>query len=666
MYKKSKFYPFSPIGLIALCVLLLLWGCQSESDQSSQQEPMLTETNLAEHNDDVVLISEEEPTIASNHNDNARYPTSFARSISDEEINNFILKKKKVQVHEYLPTNEPEFIFGEEGTTVRIVPESFVYTDGTPLESGVEVRIELREYFTKSDMILSGLATNAGERFLESGGMIHIAASAEGKPLKLATEKKIDIKMPKEKTQVRSRKGMQTFLANNPAESPATNWEATGMPAKVQRVRKPPLRYRYQKEINPKHKAVEIERKDDNEFISHTVLATELRYTKLETNFPSDFEPITQVDAKKKPAKLDIQRLSSFRTRSANASISLLHDFRHKSKTDSLFYTMNFDNYDSRYIGPSDSDLVYTDTLKMLFTMDKYGNFHAQGVHFVGQSQHALHYEIMRSNAKNPLEVNPVLITGGTQMKVLPALEKAMFHKIKQLHSKSHKKRHGWYERPFFVSGSLWEKAANTVRPLRTKRELAYQQRQAQDFQIPYKGSDVSFVLTMVIDWQKQHWEFDQSSYKLQTSYYIYDIEDNQKAYRERLARVGLKAGHVADLEDYMLSSTSLGWINCDVFWDVPNERKVDLLVQEQVPTRLIFKNINSIMKSSAKDGMRTFASVPKGEPAFVMAVKREKGQLMVALEEVQISDAPIGALNYKPVNSLAELEKKLAFLNKG
>lgn len=92
---------------------------------------------------------------------------------------------------------------GEEGTIIEIPAAAF------DTESNQMVTIQLKEYYTLSDMVFANLTTQTNEgQLIETGGMVYIEARQASKAnLKLAADKAISLKFPFEK----KKEGMQTF-----------------------------------------------------------------------------------------------------------------------------------------------------------------------------------------------------------------------------------------------------------------------------------------------------------------------------------------------------------------------------------------------------------------------------------------------------------------------
>ncbi len=83
------------------------------------------------------------------------------------------------------------------GSLIFVPANAFVAEDGSACKSKIIIRY--RELHTKMDMLVSGvnmlLQRNGKTRMLESAGMFEISASCNGKPMKLATGKYIQVRL---------------------------------------------------------------------------------------------------------------------------------------------------------------------------------------------------------------------------------------------------------------------------------------------------------------------------------------------------------------------------------------------------------------------------------------------------------------------------------------
>ena len=107
-------------------------------------------------------------------------------------------------------------ITGTNGTKIRIPKKSFVYSTGQPVFGTVE--IQLKEVFTKQEMVLGNLTTTFNSKPLETGGMIFFDAFSNGKNLLLAENKSIQFALPTDSTL----NGMSLFFGIQ--DSSGINW----------------------------------------------------------------------------------------------------------------------------------------------------------------------------------------------------------------------------------------------------------------------------------------------------------------------------------------------------------------------------------------------------------------------------------------------------------
>ncbi len=107
----------------------------------------------------------------------------------------------------------------KEGTILTFAPKSFVYKDNNRLARG-RIKLEITEYYKLSDMLLANLSTKSDENILETGGMLFIKASKNGKELKLADTKTITIAFPD-----KNKQGMQLF--SGILQQDNINWKLT-------------------------------------------------------------------------------------------------------------------------------------------------------------------------------------------------------------------------------------------------------------------------------------------------------------------------------------------------------------------------------------------------------------------------------------------------------
>lgn len=110
-------------------------------------------------------------------------------------------------------------LIGSSGTVLIFKPASLVYENGDKPECAV-AEICLREFYEKGDILAAGLTTHTGKRLLQSGGMVYISATCNGKKLRLAGGKPLQIHFPTNGEP--KAKGMHTFYGKH--QDNLTNW----------------------------------------------------------------------------------------------------------------------------------------------------------------------------------------------------------------------------------------------------------------------------------------------------------------------------------------------------------------------------------------------------------------------------------------------------------
>ncbi len=118
----------------------------------------------------------------------------------------------------------------EQGTEISIPKNAFVFQDGKPVNGNID--LEVREFYQKSDMLLSGLATLSDSSVLESGGMLYMEARSNGKKLKL--QKDLSIELNALNTQPSQKNDMSVFVSDGNMNQPPAQWKNTGKAIKNQ------------------------------------------------------------------------------------------------------------------------------------------------------------------------------------------------------------------------------------------------------------------------------------------------------------------------------------------------------------------------------------------------------------------------------------------------
>lgn len=107
-----------------------------------------------------------------------------------------------------------------EGTRVAVPAGAFVDSaTSQPITGPVEVRVQ--EYLLLADIVLNNLSTTSGDRLLETGGMLNIEATANGRPLALRPGEALGLALPRKGDE---KPGMQVFGGQPRSGRQAMDW----------------------------------------------------------------------------------------------------------------------------------------------------------------------------------------------------------------------------------------------------------------------------------------------------------------------------------------------------------------------------------------------------------------------------------------------------------
>jgi hypothetical protein len=145
-------------------------------------------------------------------------------------------------------------LIGKSGTVIHIEKNSFADSLGNTVKSPID--IDLKEALNPFDMVLSNLTTTSNGQNLESGGMIYLNATSDGKQLSLSAGKGIDIGIPADSIN----KNMQVFEGKK--DSTGMNWINPAAVANVQPqappVAKDSVKTPHKRKTNVAYNVVEI------------------------------------------------------------------------------------------------------------------------------------------------------------------------------------------------------------------------------------------------------------------------------------------------------------------------------------------------------------------------------------------------------------------------
>lgn len=118
-------------------------------------------------------------------------------------------------------------------------------------------------------------------------------------------------------------------------------------------------------------------------------------------------------------------------------------------------------------------------------------------------------------------------------------------------------------------------------------------------------------------------------------------------------------------LSNYVYTTSWLGWINCDRFYDVPDNRKAPVIARTapgiQAHAYVVFTGMRMLLNMEPDDeGEYVSLPVPTNEPAVIFAFTVKNGQAQLCVEPIVKGEIP--ELEFTP-STVAEVDQRLAEL---
>ncbi|WP_338792264.1 hypothetical protein [Bernardetia sp. MNP-M8] len=636
--------------VFSVLLLVSFSSCQTQQNEKSNEDSSETANTLRPN-----LDNEDERT-ALLENDALNSSTNFAqnknkdeskRTFSDDELDSFSSADSATFFSRFAPktqtfkiiNNGEQDIFCDLGTYIHIDSGSFHFKDGSPITE--PIIFEVKEFYDKSTVLLSGLTTNTKGGFLESGGMLHLKSTSDGKEVHL--KNKIDIEMPSINTQKRNKNGMSVYLTSstnataNSVSNPPSEWSDTKEKIKLQRIPRKRDFYKtvflFNKEL-PDYELSGVKDCEcgDVQIVSETVEALS---ENLDVTTSKEHESsFRKVNHRKVTTKNKVLKNSYYYNKKQFLSkdTSFLELY---SKVSREIYPNN--EGEERY--------VY-DTIQLAVELGKKGT--ALIVDELYQTNHSL------SQTSFIRTVN-----SGSGLRFTTQLS--------SIRSCSQDKRN-FYVQSLDIWKEILEQGENEFRNWKkTQRDSE------ENYTISYKKrKNPILVWTAIVKTTAKPFKEDVQVVRRREFFYKKALEEKQARYNEfrqsiidsynAIAAKNVNNVSTATLETYIMRVSDMGWINCDRFYSVPDDEKVDLLVNSSSPVRIIFNNINSVMKGDNREGKNIFASIPKDESITVFGIRKKEDKLFMALKNTKVSTDPID-LEYKEV-TFEEMQKALTYLN--
>lgn len=145
------------------------------------------------------------------------------------------------------------------------------------------------------------------------------------------------------------------------------------------------------------------------------------------------------------------------------------------------------------------------------------------------------------------------------------------------------------------------------------------------------------------------------------------DVKDRRELYEKGYVSSGNLDQKA--MNRYFFEISTMGWINCDKFWNVPEDKKAEMAFSDPDETEesivLVFKSLPSILPVTKNPESQKYVSapVPKGTEVKIIGIKVDKGRSMMAVKDTKVGESAQYDLVYEP-KTLKEIQAELQKVN--
>jgi TonB family protein len=188
--------------VLSIVVGVALWGNSSHKTEKPVAQNIRQENELAPASNDTIVVAPAVDIIKKVVQDTVTEDTSLKTTSSEMSQTDTILSvsdiykrfDKTPQLF-FIQANRDTTIICKEGTSIKIKANTLI-SERTGNEISGKVQLAVKEYYKLSDIILSNLTTTSGNKILETGGMLHLAATADSENCMIKQGCNIEIGFP--------------------------------------------------------------------------------------------------------------------------------------------------------------------------------------------------------------------------------------------------------------------------------------------------------------------------------------------------------------------------------------------------------------------------------------------------------------------------------------
>jgi hypothetical protein len=169
---------------------------------------------------------------------------------------------------------------------------------------------------------------------------------------------------------------------------------------------------------------------------------------------------------------------------------------------------------------------------------------------------------------------------------------------------------------------------------------------------------------------QKINWEIFPLSESIKSTYPKEEQNTNNTAFKNdfeaKMNDTNINRVKAAEIGLYIFSTSKLGWINCDRFYNSPNTR-IDFYVDcgdyTEIDIKIVFHSFKGILDNFAYKPISKFKNIPDNEAITVVVIKKINNENLISLTESNTNLGSINNLAFEKV-TMDELKQKLEQLN--
>ncbi|MEM5563512.1 hypothetical protein WNY78_00280 [Psychroserpens sp. AS72] len=543
-----------------------------------------------------------------------------------------------------LNTQKGTIITCKEGTVLKISKGSFINPKTGKTVTG-KVDIKVTEYYQLSDILLANLSSVSNDRQLETGGMLYIEAMQGAIKLELKDDKPIDISFPTKN----KKQGMQLFSGEWKDEN--INWRLQNNQTLVD---------------------LEISEEPIDELI-------EVPFSVVEQApiFPG-CEDETTNDARKKCMR---DAISKFVKRRFDTNIGNDLGLTGRQRINSIFKIDTEGNIifiQSRGSHPrlsEEADQIISLLPKMIPGKQR-------GKAVIVPYSLPFVFDIKGENSISAKLINADTIAMNTSVvfdsSLISAREMDTIYEEKR--GIVEYIREVMHDKDFLVDSQFirqWEqyKKQKLIRSISLETKPNYIENaivlrkpllemENSKFKILDDDSITRGGHIIRVPWDKAQVPSSSRGYKLVPKP-IFQAGSKMVTAKEFEARLGDVTDtdiSSRDVGNYVLKTSSLGWINCDRFINGRTTRikyKLKIKNAEGAKINMVFKSLNSVLPSWEANGFYDFRTVGKNEDVVLIAIKRKDGKLYYDMVETKTKSNPQIDFDFKEV-TIEQLKKAI------